>query len=337
MAKQNILIERLTIFPIWVANISTNFRKKIRNGTFGILRGLGEQIHEKTLSRKSGGTVPFNSYFLPLAPLSICMNMHYPDSLAQRFLPSLLKAKNNLQMVHTILPLVVPPPPPPTSSWRTTISAPPSTFFIAALKGQCHEIFCFCFFSWISFPQASDYNIRAVLNFFENSRRYSQLKVCHRCQRHRWQKLSSRKILIILFGHLWVVELTYIKIFAFKFTLSCQQPDIVAIICHRCHWYRWKFATGVIDTGGKFAAGIVDTGGKFATGINDASENGGKICHRCRWYRWQICHRRRWYRQQFCRRCRWHRWQICHRCRWYQWCTLTREFLSEFSKKFETV
>jgi hypothetical protein len=25
----------------------------------------------------------------------------------------------------------------------------------------------------------------------------------------KWQKLSSRKILIILFGHLWVVELTY--------------------------------------------------------------------------------------------------------------------------------
>ncbi len=25
------------------------------------------------------------------------------------------------------------------------------------------------------------------MNFFENSRRYSQLKVDHRCQRHRWQ------------------------------------------------------------------------------------------------------------------------------------------------------
>jgi len=26
----------------------------------------------------------------------------------------------------------------------------------------------------------------------------------------KWQKSSNRKILIILFGHLWVVELTYI-------------------------------------------------------------------------------------------------------------------------------
>jgi hypothetical protein len=43
-----------------------------------------------------------------------------------------------------------------------------------ALKGQCHEIFCFWFFSWISFPQAPDYTIRDISNFFENSRRYSQ-------------------------------------------------------------------------------------------------------------------------------------------------------------------
>ncbi len=57
------------------------------------------------------------------------------------------------------------------------------------LKGQCHEIFCFWFFSWISFPQAPEYTIMAVSNFFENSRRYSQLKVDHRYQRHRRQIL----------------------------------------------------------------------------------------------------------------------------------------------------
>ncbi len=122
-----------------------------------------------------------------------------------------------------------------------TVTNPTSTrqhiFALKVLKGQCHEIFCFLFFSSISFPQASDYAIRAVSNFFENSRRYSQLKVCHRCQMDtggKWKKPSSRKILIILFGHLWVLELTYILIFAIKFTLSCLQPDIVAIICRRC-------------------------------------------------------------------------------------------------------
>ncbi len=55
------------------------------------------------------------------------------------------------------------------------------------LKGQCHETFDFWFFSSISFPQAYEYTSMAISNFFENSRRYSRLKVHHRCQRHRWQ------------------------------------------------------------------------------------------------------------------------------------------------------
>jgi hypothetical protein len=51
-----------------------------------------------------------------------------------------------------------------------------------------------------------------------------------------------------LFGHLWVVELTYIKIFAVT---------------------GGKFAAGVVDTGSNFAAGVVDTSGKFVTGVVD--------------------------------------------------------------------
>ncbi len=58
---------------------------------------------------------------------------------------------------------------------------------IQALKGQCNEIFCFWFFWWISFPPAQEYCIRTVSNFFENLRRYSQVKMHHRYQRHRWQ------------------------------------------------------------------------------------------------------------------------------------------------------
>ncbi len=68
------------------------------------------------------------------------------------------------------------------------------------LKGQCHEIFCFLFFSWISFPQAPDHTIRAVSNFFESSRRYSQLKVCH------LEKIFNPKFFFMIsFGHLLVV------------------------------------------------------------------------------------------------------------------------------------
>ncbi len=113
------------------------------------------------------------------------------------------------------------------------------------------------------------------------------------------KKSSIWKILIILFGLLWVEELKNIKIFAFKSTSRCLQPDTMTNL-RRCCWYRWQFARGVHDTGGKFSAGIVDTGGKFATGVINTSGTGGKICCRCRWYRWQICCWCRWYRRQFC-------------------------------------
>ncbi len=61
------------------------------------------------------------------------------------------------------------------------------------------------------------------------------------------------------------------------------------------------------------SAGIVDTGGKFATGVNNTSGTGNKICRRCRWY-WQ---------------------QFCHRCHWQLRCTLTCEYLCEFSKNLK--
>jgi hypothetical protein len=63
------------------------------------------------------------------------------------------------------------------------------------------------------------------------------------------EKIFNHKSFNHLFGHLWEVhgELTYrYMIFAFKFNLRSQQPDIVPII------------------GGKFAFGLVDTVGKLA-------------------------------------------------------------------------
>jgi hypothetical protein len=43
-----------------------------------------------------------------------------------------------------------------------------------------------------------------------------------------WKKSSIMKVLIILFGHFR--EVVNLYIFAFKFTLRTQQPDIVPII-----------------------------------------------------------------------------------------------------------
>ncbi len=70
------------------------------------------------------------------------------------------------------------------------------------LKGVWHEIFDLSFFSWISVPLAHKYSNGTVLNFFENTRRYTQINVYHRCQWHRrkavqrcqrhWQKIYRR-------------------------------------------------------------------------------------------------------------------------------------------------
>ncbi len=146
--------------------------------------------------------------------------------------------------------------------------------------------------------------IRTLLNFFENLRRYSQFSVHHRCRWHRWQmkKSSIRKILIILFRQLWVVELTSIyssclqvhpKVSAawycslylppVSMTPVTNLPLVWLItdvnntsgtggkICRMCCWYRWIFAACVVDTGGNFDTGVIDASGKFANGVVDTS------------------------------------------------------------------
>jgi hypothetical protein len=96
-------------------------------------------------------------------------------------------------------------------------------------------------------------------------------------------------------GHLWIVELTHIYIFAFKFTLRYLQPDINPIVCHQCQRHQWQFATGINNTsktGGKFATGAIDTGGqpsvanisvkfskKFETALMVYSGAWGKLIH----------------------------------------------------------
>ncbi len=88
------------------------------------------------------------------------------------------------------------------------------------------------------FPPSPEYPIMTVSNFFDNSRRYSQLKVDHRCRWHCWQMEKIFNQINNFLGHLRIVELTYIYIFAFKFTLRYLQPDVNPIVCHRCRWHR---------------------------------------------------------------------------------------------------
>ncbi len=124
------------------------------------------------------------------------------------------------------------------------------------LKGQCHEIFCFWFFSWISFPQAPEYTIRAVSNFFENSRRYSQLKVDHRYQRHRWRICHRYQ------WHRWQ-------------------------ICHRYQRHRRQILSPVLLVLLIPAANLPPVSTAPAANCHRYQWHRRQICHRCHWHRWQ--------------------------------------------------
>jgi hypothetical protein len=114
--------------------------------------------------------------------------------------------------------------------------------FNTYLKGQCHKIFCFRFF-----PQAPENNSRVISNFFENSLRYSQVKVHHGCQRHG--KFATG---VIDTGGKWPPVSTT--------PAANLPPDRYQR--HRWHCRRYQrhrrqiyHRTGVNDTGGKFATG----------------------------------------------------------------------------------
>ncbi len=79
--------------------------------------------------------------------------------------------------------------------------------YSCCLKGQCHEIFDF------RFPPSLWLYHKGRFDFFENLRRYSQLKVHHRCRwldtGGKWKKSLIRKVFFISFGHLWVVAVQW--------------------------------------------------------------------------------------------------------------------------------
>ncbi len=105
------------------------------------------------------------------------------------------------------------------------------------LKGTVSRDFRLLVFFMNQFPPSPWASI--PLGLFQNFSKILGDIRCSRCTTGvvdtggKWRKSSIRNVLIILFGHLWEVELTYRYVFAFKFTLRSPQPDIVPIICHR--------------------------------------------------------------------------------------------------------
>ncbi len=101
-------------------------------------------------------------------------------------------------------------------------------------KGTVSRDFLLLIFLWISIPPAPEYPIRTVLNFFENSRRYSQVKVhhryqwhrrqiCHRYQRHRRQILPPVPLVLLI-------------------PVANLPPVSTTLVanCHRYQWHRWQ-------------------------------------------------------------------------------------------------
>ncbi len=69
-----------------------------------------------------------------------------------------------------------------------------SRWVVTTLKGTVSRDFLLLVFLWISLPPAK-YPIKTVSNFFENSRRYSQVKVHHRYRgRKSRDTVSLRKV-----------------------------------------------------------------------------------------------------------------------------------------------
>jgi hypothetical protein len=75
----------------------------------------------------------------------------------------------------------------------------------------------------------------------------------------KWKKSSIRKVLTVLFRHLWEIELTYRYFFS---SSSSSLKGVSSLIMIPL------FAVGVIDTGGKYSTSVVDTSSKFAAGMS---------------------------------------------------------------------
>ncbi len=106
---------------------------------------------------------------------------------------------------------------------------------LGTFKGQCHETFCSRFLFMNHLPPSPWNWIKGHLEFFENSRRYSQFKV------HHWYQWHPRKFT----------------------TGTAGDVDIGGKLSkHDMTWHRWQITTNINDTGGKIATGVNDTGSK---------------------------------------------------------------------------
>jgi hypothetical protein len=124
----------------------------------------------------------------------------------------------------------------------TAVFGPCLSSSTVLIKGQCHEIFCFWFFSnlpyrWQIFPPLL---LTPVANL-PRCQRYRR-KIRHRCQRRRWQIMAT----ISGCRHLKVNLKANMYIYVNPSTHRCPNKIIKIFllegfsICHRCQRHRWQ-------------------------------------------------------------------------------------------------
>ncbi len=135
------------------------------------------------------------------------------------------------------------------------------------LKGQCHEIFDFRFFHKSVSPKPLRIPLGSFRIFFENSRRYSQLKICHRRQWHRWQMQN-------IFDHK-----------SFNYLLWTPLGSIVNLQKHFCLQVHFKVSAAWYCFHCLPPVSLTPVANLPPVSLIPVAN-----CHRCRWHPWQICH-----------------------------------------------
>ncbi len=132
------------------------------------------------------------------------------------------------------------------------------------VKGHCHEIFCFWFFSWTSFPQPRI----ILLGPFQ---------------------IFSQKFAAI-FTSQGAPPVPMTPATKLKQVSTAQEANLPPVSTTPAANFATSFAS-VVDTGGKFATGVNNAG----TNLPSVSTTLGAICHRYQWHQLQIWHRCQWH------------------------------------------
>ncbi len=114
--------------------------------------------------------------------------------------------------------------------------------FLDKLKGTVSRVFLLLVFFMNQFPPAPEYPIRIVSDFFENLRRYSQVKVHHGYQWHRWQNGRQYQWHWLQIFHCYQRHQRQI--------LPPVSLVLLIPVANLLPWHQWQFSTGINNTGG---------------------------------------------------------------------------------------